>query len=103
MTRFVFAPDMLDKVTGLRLIQEQGAWKTNGFQALLEVPPPPAKIEPVAAPRPSHLALVLAAGVADGAVNETVEHGRVALRGKTRHVEQIAHVEVAADPNDPER
>jgi len=101
--RFVFAPDMLDEVAGLKLIEEQGAWKTGGFQALLDVPPPAAEIEPVVAPRPGHLALVLAAGVADGAVIESGEYGRVALRGKTRHVEQIARVEVEADPNDPER
>ncbi|MBE2267769.1 MAG: hypothetical protein IAE80_06020 [Anaerolinea sp.] len=103
MQRFVFAPDMLDEAAGLALIQEQGAWKTGGFQELLEVPPPPTEIEPVVAPRPGHLALVLAAGVADGAVIESEDYGRVALRGKTRHVEQIARVEVEADPNDPER
>ncbi|MBE2182093.1 MAG: hypothetical protein IAE89_01595 [Anaerolineae bacterium] len=101
--RFVFAPDMLDEAAGLKLIEEQGAWKTNGFQSLLDVPPPSTEIEPVVAPRPGHLALVLAAGVADGAVIETDEYGQVALRGKTRHVEQIARVEVEADPNDPER
>ena len=101
--RFVFAPDMLDETAGLKLIEEQGAWKTGGFQALLEVPPPPIEIEPVVAPRPGHLALVLAAGVADGSVIETAEYGQVAIRGKTRHVEQIARVEVEADPNDPER
>ncbi|MCK6580532.1 MAG: DUF6094 domain-containing protein [Anaerolineae bacterium] len=101
--RFVFAPDMLDEAAGLKLIEEQGAWKTSGFQALLDVPPSPTEIEPVVAPRPGHLALVLAAGVADGAVIETDEYGQVALRGKTRHVEQIARVEVEADPNDPER
>ena len=101
--RFVFAPDMLDETAGLKLIEEQGAWKTGGFQALLEVPPPPTEIEPVVAPRPGHLALVLAAGVADGSVIETEEYGQVAIRGKTRHVEQIARVEVEADPNDPER
>ena len=101
--RFVFAPDMLDEVAGLRLIEEQGAWKTGGFQALLDVPPPSVEIEPVVAPRPGHLALVLAAGVADGAVIETAEYGQVAIRGKTRHVEQIARVEIEADPNDPER
>ncbi|MCC6615318.1 MAG: hypothetical protein IT320_17720 [Anaerolineae bacterium] len=101
--RFVFAPDMLDESAGLKLIEAQGAWKTSGFQTLLDVPPPPTEIEPVVAPRPGHLALVLAAGVADGAVIESDEYGRVALRGKTRHVEQIARVEVEADPNDPER
>ena len=34
--RFVFAPDMVDEEQGLRLVQAQGAWKSNGFQALLE-------------------------------------------------------------------
>jgi hypothetical protein len=101
--RFLFAPDMLDPEQGLHLIQAQGAWKTSGFQALLETPPPPSEIEPVVAPRPGHLALVLAAGVADGAVIQTDAYGQVALRGKTRHVEDIARVEIEADPNDPER
>ena len=101
--RFVFAPDMLDEVAGLDLIREQGAWKTSGFQSLLEVPPLPAEIEPVVAPRPGHLALVLAAGVADGAVIDTADYGQVALRGKTHHVEQIARVDLEADPHDPER
>ncbi|MCK6581444.1 MAG: hypothetical protein L6Q98_25420, partial [Anaerolineae bacterium] len=64
IARFVFAPDMLDPEQGLRLIQSGGAWTANGFQALLQPPPPPAEIEPVVAPRPGHLALVLAAGVA---------------------------------------
>ncbi|MBK8030422.1 MAG: hypothetical protein IPK17_13145 [Chloroflexi bacterium] len=101
--KFVFAPDVIDEAQGLRLITDGGAWRSNAFQALLQTPPPPADIEPVVAPRPGHLALVLAAGVADGAVIETTEYGWVALRGKTRHVEQIARVEVEADPNDPER
>ncbi|MBK8024584.1 MAG: hypothetical protein IPK19_24960 [Chloroflexi bacterium] len=103
ISRFVFAPDMLDPEQGLRLIQSGGAWTANGFQALLQPPPPPAEIEPVVAPRPGHLALVLAAGVADGAVIETAEYGTVAIRGKTRHVEQIARVEVESDPADPDR
>ena len=103
LQRFVFAPDRVDEVQGLRLIQESGAWKSNGFQALLDVPPPPGKIEPVVAPRPGHMALVLAAGVANGAVIDTETYGRVALRGKTTHVEQVARVEVEANPHDPER
>jgi superfamily II DNA or RNA helicase len=103
ITRFVFAPDIIDEEQGLRLIQEQGAWKTNGFQALLEVPPPPEQIEPVVAPRPGHMALVLAAGVANGAVIQTDDYGQVAIRGKTQNVEQIARVEVEASPGDPER
>ncbi|HUN10445.1 MAG TPA: helicase-related protein [Aggregatilineales bacterium] len=99
----MFAPDMIDEVQGLGLIADGGAWRSTAFQALLQIPPRPSDIEPVVAPRPGHLALVLAAGVADGAVIETTEYGRVALRGKTRHVEQIARVEVEADANDPER
>jgi len=103
ITRFVFAPDVIDEAQGLKLIDEQGAWKTNGFQALLEIPQPPPQIEPVVAPRPGHLALVLAAGVADGAVIDTETYGTVAIRGKTQHVEQIARVDVESDPNDPDR
>ncbi len=103
LTRFVFAPDIIDDEQGLRLIQEQGAWKTNGFQALLEVPHPLQQIEPVVAPRPGHMALVLAAGVANGAVIQTEDYGRVAIRGKTRPVEQIARVEVESAPGDPDR
>jgi len=101
--RFVFAPDMVDEEQGLRLVQAQGAWKSNGFQALLEVPRPPEQIEPIVPPRPGHLALVLAAGVADGAVINTEMHGRVALRGKTTHVEEVARVETEISPNDPEQ
>jgi superfamily II DNA or RNA helicase/16S rRNA G966 N2-methylase RsmD len=100
-TRFVFAPDTVDDIQGLRLVQSQGAWKSNGFQALLEVPRPPEQIEPIVPPRPGHLALVLAAGVADGAVIRTEEHGRVAVRGKTVHVEEIARVETEVSPHDP--
>ena len=101
--RFVFAPDMVDAEGGLRLIEQQGAWKSNAFQALLEPPAQVSAIEPVVAPRPGHLALVLAAGVADGAVIDTDEYGRGALRGKTHYVEEIARVEIESDPNDPER
>jgi hypothetical protein len=103
LSRFIFAPDMVDEEQGLRLLQEQGAWKNQGFQALLEMPPQPSDIVPPVAPRPGHTALVLAAGIADGAVIESTEHGLVALRGKTRTVEVVARVEVEADARDPER
>ncbi|MEO0562748.1 MAG: DUF6094 domain-containing protein, partial [Chloroflexota bacterium] len=101
-TRFIFAPDVIDEAQGLRLLEAHGAWATNGFQALLEPPPPPSQIVPVVAPRPGHTALVLAAGVADGAVIESADYGTVAIRGKTQHVEQVARVEVESDPNDPD-
>ena len=103
LARFVFAPDLIDAAQGETLIQSQGAWQTAGFQDLLQVPQPPSPIQPVVTPRPGHLALVLAAGVADGAVIQTADYGQVALRGKTRQVEQIARVEVEADPTDPDR
>jgi superfamily II DNA or RNA helicase len=103
ISRFVFAPDTIDEQQGLRLIEEQGAWKSQGFQALLQIPPAQPPIEPVVAPRPGHMALVLAAGVANGAVIDTADYGRVAIRGKTQHVEQVARVEVEASPGDPDR
>ncbi len=101
--RFVFAPDMIDENQGLLLLESQGAWKNNAFQTLLDLPPQAETIKPVVAPRPGHMALVLAAGVADGAVIDTDEYGTVAIRGKTQHVEQIARVDVESDPNDPDR
>jgi hypothetical protein len=101
--RFIFTPDMIDEDRGLLLVESQGAWKTNGFQALLDVPPQIEIIKPVVAPRPGHMALVLAAGVADGAVIETADYGRVALRGKTQTEESINRVEIEQDPKDDER
>ena len=83
------------------LIETGGAWRSHGFQSLLQPPPPPSQIQPVVAPRPGHTALVLAAGVADGAVIETDEYGTVAIRGKTQPVEQVARVDVEADADDP--
>ena len=100
--RFIFAPDTVDEAQGLRLLEAHGAWTSNGFQALLQPPPPPSQIVPVVAPRPGHTALVLAAGVADGAVIDTTSYGTVAIRGKTEPVEQVARVEVESDAPDSE-
>lgn len=102
VNRFVFAPDVIDEHQGLKLLETQGAWKSNAFQSLLEIPPLPQPIEPVVAPRPGHLALVLAAGVADGAVINTETYGMVAIRGKTQHIEQIARIDVESNPDDAE-
>jgi len=99
--KFIFSPDMIDEVQGLRLIQDGGAWALNGFQALLEVPTPPKDIEPIVAPRPGHMALVLAAGIADGAVISTDDYGTAALRGKTYSVETMMRVEIEPCPTDP--
>lgn len=91
--RFVFAPDMLDAEQGLRLLQASGAWQNNAFQTLLALPPEPKKMEPIVAPRPGHMALVLAAGVANGAIITTQQHGEVALRSKVVPVEAVVKVE----------
>lgn len=101
--RFTFAPDLIDAERGLLLVEAAGAWQSQAFQSLLDVPAPPRQIEPVVAPRPGHMALVLAAGVANGAIIDTDDYGQVAIRGKTHHVEEIARVDVESDPNDPER
>jgi 16S rRNA G966 N2-methylase RsmD len=102
--RFVFAPDTVDPAQGQRLIEAHGAWLTHGVQALVEVPRPVAQADPIVPPRPGHMALLLAAGVANGALLETAIYGTVAVRGKTTvRVEQVARRDVEALPHDPER
>jgi hypothetical protein len=101
--KFVFAPDVIDPQQGLRLIEEHGAWQSHGFQALLEIPPQPSPLEPVVPPRPGHMALVLAGGVANGVVIDTAEYGHAAVRSKIEQVEQVARVESEPDPNDPDK
>jgi hypothetical protein len=101
--RFYFAPDDIDAQTGLVLVDEYGAFGNAGFQTLLAVPERAAQSEPLVMPRPGHTALVLSAGVANGAVINTVEHGEVALRSKIEIREEIARVETEEDPNDPDR
>ncbi|MEL6320768.1 MAG: DUF6094 domain-containing protein, partial [Cyanobacteria bacterium J06626_14] len=101
--RFYFAPDDIDDETGLKLIQQNGAWGSQIFQDLLAVPQPPAQEEPLVNPRPGHMALVLSSGFANGAVLETTEYGRVALRSKIEVEEVIARVDTEPDVTDPER
>lgn len=101
--KFIFAPDIIDAQQGLQLVEAQGAWQTQGFQALLDPPLPPGPVVPIVPPRPGHMALVLAAGVADGAVIYTDQYGTVAVRGKTTSVEQVARIEREASPQDPAR
>ena len=57
---------------------------------------------PPVVPRPGHTALVLAAGIADGAVIPHEIYGQVALRGTTVPVEQVARVEIEETPHDPD-
>jgi hypothetical protein len=100
--QFVFAPDNIDEQQGLQLLETHGAWRTAAFQHLLQPPTRLDRSEPIVAPRPGHMALVLAAGIADGAVIDTAEYGRAALRSKTRHVDEIARTEAQDNPADPD-
>ncbi|GAB5426321.1 MAG: hypothetical protein Crog4KO_34680 [Crocinitomicaceae bacterium] len=103
--RFVFTADMIDAEQGLQLVETLGAWQSATFQNMLSVLHDTLEddIEPVVAPRPGHMALVLAAGVANGAIIESREYGRVVIRGKTQAIEEIAKVETVPDDRDPER
>jgi 16S rRNA G966 N2-methylase RsmD len=100
--RFVFAPDNIDEQQGLQLLESHGAWRSAAFQHLLQPPTKLDRSEPIVAPRPGHMALVLAAGIADGAVIDTAEYGRAALRSKTRHIDEIARTEAQDNPADPD-
>lgn len=101
--RFYFAPDDIDDKTGMTLIEQYGAWGSQGFQDLLAVPQPETQEEPLVMPRPGHTALVLSSGFANGAVLDTVEYGQVALRSKIEVREEVTQVSVEPDANDPER
>ncbi|MFZ4816988.1 MAG: DUF6094 domain-containing protein, partial [Phototrophicaceae bacterium] len=67
VAKFYFSPDEIDATTGAQLIAQAGAWAGAGFQALLHTPMPHEPESPVVTPRPGHLALALAGGLADGA------------------------------------
>lgn len=101
--RFYFAPDDIDDEKGMMLIEQYGAWGSQGFQDLLAVPLPPSQEEPLVMPRPGHTALVLSSGFANGAVLDTSDYGRVALRSKIEIREEIARIDVQPDDTDPER
>ena len=72
-TRFYFAPDDIDIASGQTLVESYGAYTSAGFQNLLAVPQVAEQSEPLVMPRPGHTALVLSAGVANGAVINTVD------------------------------
>ncbi|MGB7341145.1 MAG: DUF6094 domain-containing protein [Phototrophicaceae bacterium] len=103
--RFIFTADMIDADQGLQLVETLGAWQSATFQSVLSVAHDALEddIEPVVAPRPGHMALVLAAGVANGAIIESQEYGTVVIRGKTQAIEEIAKVETVPDERDPDR
>lgn len=101
--RFYFAPDDINDETGMMLIEQYGAWGSQGFQNLLAMPTLPAQEEPLVMPRPGHTALVLSSGFANGAVLNTAEYGQVALRSKIEIREEVARVDEQPDDTDPER
>ncbi|MEO8391610.1 MAG: DUF6094 domain-containing protein [Chloroflexota bacterium] len=104
ISRFVFAPDVVDSATGKRYLDDQGAWRSAKFQSYLQsaAPTTPTLVS-VIPPRPGHTTIVLAAGMADGAVIESEAYGTIALRGKTRVVEKTVRVDVEQnqDPDHP--
>ncbi|MEM9955268.1 MAG: DUF6094 domain-containing protein [Chloroflexota bacterium] len=101
--RFYFAPNDITITTGQTLVESYGAFTNAGFQNLLAVPQVAEQSEPLVMPRPGHTALILSAGVANGAVIKTIEHGEVALRSKIETREEVARVETQTDSRDPER
>lgn len=56
--RIAFSPDMIEAKRGLLLVEGPGAWQSQAFQTLLDVPSPPGQIEPVVTPRPGHMTRV---------------------------------------------
>ena len=66
------------------------------------MPLPPEREQPVVTPRPGHTALVLSAGIANGAVLDTLDYGRVALRSKIETREEVARVTTEPDARDPQ-
>ena len=102
ISRFVFAPNVVDEATGLRYVTDEGAWQNPRFQTLL-LPETEEyrRIESITPPRPGHTTIVLAAGMTDGAIIDSAEHGQVALRGKTERIETTARVETEPG-RDPE-
>lgn len=95
--QFMFCADAISTEHGEALVNAQGAWKNNAFQTLLHVPQVAKVIEPIVPPRPGHMALVLAAGLGNGAIIDTEAYGTVALRGKTTHMTQTLEPVMEAD------
>ena len=100
----VFAPDVIDETLGQHYIDQEGAWTNSKLQEILRPHNhAPAQIQSIVAPRPGHTTLVLAAGMTDGAIIDTEAHGRIAIRGTTRPVEEISSVVKEESPENDGR
>lgn len=95
--RFMFTAERIDAAHGLALLENQGAWTSAGFQALLNASQATPDIEPVVAPRPGHMAFVLAGKAANGAVLPSQEYNRVAIRSRIFPVEEERIEETAGE------
>lgn len=99
--RFLFAPKILTPEITLAAIQTGSVHQTAQFQTLLEPPPPIDTIRPIVQPRGMQIGLVLAAGMFNGLILETPEHGRAAVRSTIRTVEELREAPETVDENDP--
>ena len=103
VNQFHFTTDEIAPERGQELIERYGAHKKATFQSIFEIMEDNQQRQPVVDPRPGHLALVLAAGIANGAVIETVKYGRVAIRSTITKEEEVARIKTVPDPKDPDR
>jgi len=101
LRRFVFAPKILTPEITLAAIQQQAVQHSTAFQALLEPPPPIDSIRPIVQPRGMQIGLVLAAGMFNGLILETADHGQAAVRSTIRTVEELREAPEEINEDDP--
>lgn len=101
LNRFLFAPKILTPEIILAALQTGSAHAMAQFQSLLEPPPPIDDIRPIVQPRGMQIGLVLAAGMFNGLILETGEHGRAAVRSTIRTVEELREAPEEINEDDP--
>jgi hypothetical protein len=94
---FRFVPDRISPSAALRLLGMGNAHSMAAFQTLLTPPPPQVDEPPVVRPRGGQIGLILAAGLFNGIILDTVEHGRVAIRSTTKSEEMKVREEHEGD------
>ncbi|MCL4876235.1 MAG: DEAD/DEAH box helicase family protein [Anaerolineae bacterium] len=101
LNRFLFAPKILTPEITLAALQTGSAHHMAQFQTLLEPPPPIDEIRPIVQPRGMQIGLVLAAGMFNGLILNTPEHGRAAVRSTIRTVEELREAPEEINEDDP--
>jgi hypothetical protein len=91
----------LEQRRTLAALQTGSAHGMAQFQTLLEPPPPIDEIRPIVQPRGMQIGLVLAAGMFNGLILDTPEHGRAAVCSTIRTVEELREAPDAVDEDDP--